>query len=175
MTTKQDEIPPFKEMFEYKNGELFWKIRPVSHFCDSRVCAMFNSRYFGKRAGHINKGYVEIFLNKKRIGVHRIVFAMFNGRIPTMVDHIDGDKQNNKIENLRECTESQNQHNRRIYANNTSGIKGVYWNKSANKWQVSIGINGILKHIGCFSSITDAANARRQAAEKYHGEFACHG
>lgn len=173
MTT--EAMRDWHQLFDYVDGDLIWKIRPVSHFKTERAAKAWHVMFSGRKAGNVNKGYVEVFFEKKRIGVHRIVYEMHHGYSPKMVDHIDGNRGNNRIENLRECTPTQNQQNRRIDSNNTSGVKGVHWHKQLKKWTASIRIDGRLKHLGVFSSIDMATVARRAAAEKHHGEFVNHG
>ena len=88
------------------------------------------------------------------------------------VDHINGNSLDNRRENLRIATRSQNQHNRTIQKNNTSGYKGVKWSKRSNKWQVAIGINGTRIHLGYYENKHVAAKVYNDAALKYLGEFA---
>ena len=91
------------------------------------------------------------------------------------VDHRDGDGLNNHRENLRVATHTENIRNSRKSSANTSGYKGVCWHKRDLKWMVQIGDNGKLINLGYFDDIEDAAAAYREAATKYHGEFANYG
>ena len=91
------------------------------------------------------------------------------------VDHRDGDGLNNCHENLRLASHTENMRNRRKHDNNTSGRKGVYWYKRDLKWMAKIKVNGRPIRLGCFVDIEDAAAAYREAATKYHGEFANYG
>nr|WP_269140600.1 HNH endonuclease [Proteus terrae] len=88
------------------------------------------------------------------------------------IDHIDGDKLNNRIENLRICTHNQNQHNQGIRASNKSGYKGVSWMKSVKKWQAQICCNSKVTHLGLYTNKIEAAKAYDEAAKKLHGDFA---
>jgi hypothetical protein len=99
---------------------------------------------------------------------------MFNGPIPEgyYIDHIDGNPSNNKLENLRLANQKENSRNSKKPKNNTSGYKGVHWNKEKEKWQARVMINTITKHIGYFEDLIEAAKAYNEAALKYHGEFA---
>lgn len=90
----------------------------------------------------------------------------------TLVDHKDGNKLNNQRQNLRIANSYENQHNQVKHCNNTSGYKGVSWNKSSNKWQVSIQINNKNKYIGVFENKIDAAKEYDKNAVLYFGEFA---
>lgn len=119
-------------------------------------------------------GYMRTRCGGRKHLVHRIVYEMHFGQIPDgmQIDHIDGDKLNNRIENLRLATHSQNQHNRGAYSSNTSGMKGVYWHKSHEKWSSAIRIDGALKHLGLFDTKELAHIAYCEAAKRLHGEFA---
>lgn len=86
-------------------------------------------------------------------------------------DHIDGDGLNNRRENLRVVTTAQNQHNQRTPSHNTSGVKGVCWDKGRCKWRAYIKLNGRLIHLGMFEDILDAAAAYAKASENIHGDF----
>nr|WP_268987487.1 HNH endonuclease [Providencia alcalifaciens] len=88
------------------------------------------------------------------------------------IDHIDGDKLNNRIENLRICTHNQNQHNQGIRASNKSGYKGVSWMKSVKKWHAQICCNSKVTHLGLYTCKIEAAKAYDEAAKQLHGEFA---
>ena len=122
-----------------------------------------------------NHGYIRLFVNNKRYRAHRVIFLYVNGFLPEYIDHIDGDRLNNKIENLRACTISNNQQNKKINSNNKSGIKGVSWHKATNKWRASLTFDGMCRHIGVFKRIEDAENAVRECRIKNHGEFCNHG
>ncbi len=87
------------------------------------------------------------------------------------VDHIDNNPQNNSIANLRWVTSKENNQNRSISNRNTSGTKGIYYNKQAKKWIAYIRIDGILIHLGCFDIIEDAIQARKKKVNQEFGEF----
>jgi len=118
-----------------------------------------------------NQGYR---MNKDGEYEHRKVWEEAYGPIPPgySIDHIDGDKCNNELSNLRICSQSQNQCNRGKQANNTSGYKGVSWDKSCRKWRVKIRAEGKEIWGGYYNELEDAATAYNFLAAKYHGEFA---
>ena len=99
---------------------------------------------------------------------------MANGTDPGQleVDHIDRDSLNNNPENLRLATHAQNAMNRRATCINSSGKKGVGWNKICNKWEARITVGRRKKFLGNFDSIEDAVAAYKKAAIELHGEFA---
>lgn len=150
-------------LFNYKNGELYWNF---SLSCKSPK---------GNIAGSIKgDGYRRIGLNKKPYLAHRLIFMMHHGYLPKVVDHIDGNRQNNCIENLREATQSQNSHNQKLSIKNTSGYKNVRWNARKRKWFVNIRLNYKDIHIGYFKDIELADLVAQEARDKYHKEFARH-
>jgi hypothetical protein len=104
-----------------------------------------------------------------KTGMHRHVLNAPNGM---QVDHIDGDTLNNRRSNLRLATHTQNQQNKRRYKNNTSGFKGVYWDKQCLKWKALIAVNGKRKLLGLFNTPELAHSAYCAAANEHFGEFA---
>ena len=133
------------QTFDYKNGSLY--------------------RKNGKKAGYLNKqGYVIVKIKSKPYKEHRLVFLMHYGYLPKIIDHIDGNKSNNNIYNLREASNKQNIQNSKLRKDNKSGIKGVYWYPSRNKWLVQLRIDTKIKHFGYYESIEVAkivANSMR--------------
>lgn len=102
--------------------------------------------------------------------MHRLVMRVTDPNIH--VDHINGDKLDNRKSNLRLCNRKQNLQNRTKQSNNQSGYKGVVFDKSRGRWRAEIGYNGKRKHLGRFDAAEDAYEAYCKAAELYHGEFA---
>ena len=105
---------------------------------------------------------------------HRLAYYMYHGADPLekLIDHIDGDKSNNKIKNLRLATVSQNQmHRVNLASDNTSGATGVVWNKNRKKWKAQIQVNKVHKFLGYFTNKEDAIKARKEGEIKYFGEF----
>ncbi|MCK5609397.1 HNH endonuclease [Candidatus Pacearchaeota archaeon] len=130
----------------------------------------------GDIAGSINsKGYLLTRINGKKYLNHRIIFLFVYGYLPEFMDHVDNNRLNNKIENLRECTWNENQHNALLRKDNKSGIKCVTWHKATKKWMAAIRINKQSKHLGVFSDIKEAKKSVDDARIKYHGEFANNG
>ena len=153
-----------KEWFSYADGILYWRIKPARKIL------------VGQPAGRMNtQGYFQTQINKQRYYNHRIIFLMHNGYLPELIDHIDGDRANNRIENLRPITNQQNQHNSKTPVTNTSGVKGVRWCDKYGKWVARIKIDRVLKHIGYFTDLDAAAEAVRVARLNLHKEYANHG
>jgi hypothetical protein len=107
--------------------------------------------------------------SKYRIRLNRY---LMNCPDDLVVDHINHDKLDNRKNNLRICTKQQNNFNRAITNNKTSGITGVSWEKGLNKWRAYININGEREYLGCFNTIEEATEARKQAEIEYFGEYA---
>jgi len=151
-----------KHLFDYhKSGSLVRKIYTSSN---ARV-----GSFVGCEGA---EGYKLVRVDGKLYRVHRLIFLWHHGFLPEYVDHIDTDVINNKIENLRRCSKSQNSCNGKMRINNTSGIKGVSWNKEKSKWMAKLCHKRKQMHIGYFSSIHEAEKAVRAARKKLHGEFA---
>ncbi len=177
-------IDVLHELLEYRpdTGDLVWRPRALKWFATERDWKRWNTRYAGKLAGNINKshGYrmIDIFRVKHR--AHRVIFAMMTGewllgkREDELIDHIDQDKLNNRWNNLRAATNQENLKNQTRYANNTSGITGVFWNKRHGKWYAHIRVDGRGIHLGNFTTL-EAAIAARRAAERQYGYHENHG
>ena len=91
--------------------------------------------------------------------------------VNNVIDHINGDRKDNRKDNLRFVDRTQNNMNRKIQKNNTSGTTGVYWNKQKNKWTSQIMKYGEVYYLGSFNNIEDAISARKAGEEKYFGEY----
>lgn len=107
--------------------------------------------------------------------IHRVILERILGRpleAKEQVDHRDGDGLNNRRENLRLATASENQRNQHRDRTNTSGFKGACWDKSVNRWKATIKVNRKCIHLGRFDTPEEAHAAYCAAAIKYHGEFA---
>ena len=123
------------------------------------------------------QGYKRITLSKngkwKKFSIHRLVGIAFleNPDKKQMIDHIDENKSNNNVKNLRWCCQKENSYNKGIQINNTSGFKGVAYHKHKNKYQARITINGKLKHLGLFETAEEASVAYDDKAKVIHKEF----
>jgi hypothetical protein len=123
-----------------------------------------------------NTGYICIKINNRGYQAHRLAWLYVHGKMPSnCIDHINNDKTDNRIENLREANASQNNHNSRLRKDNNSGVKGVYWSKQHNKWRVQIGVNGKNKYFGLHDDLELAELVAQEARNEYHKEFANHG
>lgn len=117
-------------------------------------------------------GYISIAIDGGRYRAHRLAWLYMTGKWPNGdVDHVNRCRSDNRWENLREATRSQNCANRPLAAENTSGARGVSWSKRDEKWRAEIRVNGKIRYLGVYSDIGDAAAAYSSAAEKAFGEF----
>lgn len=137
----------------------------------------FESGVLYKSADNSPCGYVSdngyIMVNYKRTlyRAHRICWFLHYKIQPKMLDHKNRNKLDNRIKNLRECTKSQNAINSKKRINNKSGVTGVYFDKSINKWRAKMMVCGKNINLGIHKDIDLAITARKKAEVKYHGEF----
>ena len=167
MLQKSIPLPPLDVLnstFEIRDGELLTKVK------------WGRNRFpIGYKVGTLAKGYVLVKFEQKRYSAHRIIFYMTHGYCPEYIDHIDGNRLNNRIENLRPATQSQNLSNRTMSSNNKSGVKGVSWYKDRNLRCAEIGYNNKTKRVGYFESLELAEEFIDLARQLVHGEFANNG
>ena len=151
-----------QKLFTYKDGALYWK------FKKGRILA-------GSLAGTKSHKYWQVCIDYVIYTNHRLIWIFHHGTTPDQIDHINGNTFDNRIENLRDCSKSENQHNRALNKNNTSGVKGVSWCKQKNKWRCRINLDGSIAHIGFFETLHEAENAIKKARIKLHRNFFNHG
>jgi len=142
----------------------------------------WSSKFSNKAAGSKNSdknGYknwaLRFYYKEKMYNLRcsRVIFLLHHGYLTKgkCIDHIDNNSLNNKIENLRECTNSQNSHNSKLSKTNTSGYKGVNWDKRSKKWKVAIIANGKYHYFGLYVNLEDAIKVAIEARKKLHGDF----
>lgn len=152
-----------KQKFTYDGANLVWK--------DTR----FTSK-IGKKAGTTTfAGYRQIAVDKISVREHRLVFMYVHGYMPKEIDHINGNRSDNRIENLRDCTATINNRNSKTPNTNQTGIKGVFWDNSRNKWHGRVWADGKFAFSKCYEKFEDAVQAVREARQLHHGEYANHG
>ena len=167
-----------RELLDYdpETGVFVWKPRPVKYFSSKQSFSCWNNKYSGQVAGRAHScGYWELIVLYKRIYAHRAAWLYVYGEPPKgVMDHINGNRRDNRICNLRIATHSQNCWNMRTGGRGTSRFKGVSFHKKGQCWRAQIGFNGENIHLGSYSSEKDAANAVQSAREGLHKEYACH-
>ena len=173
MGTKTATLPPLdylRAILDYNPeiGVLTWRARPIEHFKSLRACRSWNARFAGIEVGGVGgRGYKQMRIDYMRYQTHRITYFMHHGVEPDNIDHINHDKQDNRIENLRSVTHEENMKNRSLQSNNTSGVIGVCWFKNLNKWVANIKVDNKQKHLGYFLDFNDAVRARKLAEIKF--------
>ena len=143
-------------IYDPDNGKFFWKKESLN-----------KARKVGEEAGsYAGNGYSIICVENKRFSGHRLAWYFYYGEWPDFhIDHMDGDKQNNKINNLRKSNPSVNMKNRGLNKNNTTGYSGIQ--KSRNKWRVRVRIDGKLLNFGTYDNIEDAVRVRNEVYIEY--------
>lgn len=150
MKPKPIDIEYVRSLFYYKEGFVY-------------------RRSDDKQMGWLCGGrYLVMDIKGKKYLVHRIVWALHYDSIPDVIDHIDRDKLNNRIENLRDSDKSSNGFNTGVRADSKSGFTGVSFNKPNGNWNAYCTIKGKKKHIGCFSTLEEAHLARKKYLEETH-------
>lgn len=124
----------------------------------------------GSVAGSMESdGYVRIKIDDRKYRSHRLAWLYVNGCWPIdQLDHINGSRSDNRIANLREATNSENQQNRAMPANNTSGFTGASFDRVAGRWKARIRVGGKLCHLGYFSTASEAHAAYLSAKARFH-------
>ena len=153
------DISELRRRFSYcpKTGQITWKIsRPPNIKPGDRAGCLFPRRRSGG-------AYWAIKFSRQRILAHRAAWAIYYGAWPDQeIDHINGDGIDNRIENLRECSRSENLRNKRFTGRSKSGIPGVFFRETTRQWLVKIGG----EYVGCYSCLLEAASARKSMENK---------
>jgi len=154
-------------------GTLTWRERTPDMFehakFPNQACASWNGRYAGKLASIANSdGYKIGKIFNKAYKAHRVIWAIHHGEWPAHeIDHINGNKSDNRIGNLRDVTSAENARNQSMRSINTSGCMGVSFHATRNKWEAHIGVDGKKEYLGIFIEKSDAIAARAAAEIKY--------
>ena len=171
MAENNIDIETLRALLRYDpdTGKLFWKERPEGQ-------RRWNTRYAGKEAftALTSEGYRAGVIYRRKYNAHRVIWALHYGAWPTKeIDHVDRDRANNRISNLRDVSHAENMRNQPLRADNTTGHTGVILTKSG-KYQVQIRAGGVDLRLGHFVRLEDAIAARR-AAEAEHNFHPNHG
>ena len=145
--------------YDQETGIFTWKVRTAK--CVKVGCV----------AGSPNGlGYLQITVLSRRYKAHRLAWLYVYGSWPTdQIDHINRNRTDNRISNLRDVSHKQNHQNKSKPSNNTSGHPGVYWHRWASKWLAQIKHNQKMIHLGCYDTIEEAIAARKAGELKYWG------
>ena len=148
--------------FDYQDGQLIRKIGRINEIGSIAGCV------------HKGTGYVHIKIKAKAFKAHRLIFLYHYGYFPEFVDHIDGNKQNNRIENLREASKQENCQNQKVRWTNSSGVKGVSWHKVNKKWKVALCKNYRSYYFGTYEDKELAELVSMEATDLLHENFSAY-
>ena len=163
-----------------ETGILTWRARPVSMFKDrppyvtaEQACRLWNGSFAGKPAlNNLGKrGYLRGSIKPFTVTAHRVAWAIHYGHWPKgTIDHVNGDRTDNRIANLRTVDHAGNSRNTALGRKNKSGVIGVFLHSQTGRWTCQITDKGRRLHLGCFGCITAAAVARKRAEAQlgYH-------
>lgn len=167
--------------YDAATGRLYWRERAADLFAHcqrpANQCAAWNAQFAGAEAFTAvgSHGYLSgAVFNHTGFLAHRVIWALVHGAWPIEVDHINGDRCDNRLINLRSVSRSTNTKNKRLSSLNRSGAQGVYWAPHAKKWRAEIKADGRRTHLGYFVDM-HAAIAARAKAEQEQGFHANHG
>lgn len=160
--------------FRKEDAQLLWKDRPRQDFPSDQAHRTWNSRYGLQRAGLLKKSaYCYVQIDGKRYAAHRIIWEMHNGAIPEGmdIDHKNRKRRDNRLSNLRLCTNAENRRNSKRRRDNRSKLKGVSISKNGTPY-ARITLNRECFYLGTFSTPEAAHEAYCAAAKHYHQQFA---
>jgi hypothetical protein len=158
--------------FDYdpSTSRLFWRKRTIEMDPRNQQRRLFNSRFAGKEAftAKNSDGYLGGKLMGQSVKAHHVIWALVNGEWPIgEVDHINGNRSDNRVDNLRLTDKSGNQRNASRRKDNTSGQAGVTFNVKWQRWSARINANGKRLFLGWFGNFEDAVAARKEAEAEY--------
>jgi hypothetical protein len=121
-----------------------------------------------------SKGYPRVKIDGERYLLHRIAYYLYYGEEPEFIDHINNNRSDNRIDNLRACTLSQNGFNVGLSPKSTTGVKGVTWSKASKKYQCTLKVKGKSYYFGMYDDLELAELVAMEARNKFHGSFSRH-
>lgn len=174
---KINPLPPvdrLRALIDYspETGEMLWKRRPQSDFADrrypaERLAKVWNSKHVGKPAlnSRMANGYLHGTVDGAYVLAHRVAWKLMTGEDPNFIDHLNGRRADNRFENLRSVSAFTNMRNRKLSQNNTSGVIGVHWEQRSGLWVVQTEIEGVVRYVGRYKTVLEAAKARAEAVD----------
>jgi hypothetical protein len=153
------------DMFSYADGKLYWRKKTA------------RKTVAGVEAGTLRKtdGYRQVMIDRRIYRTHRLIYLYHFGQMPEIIDHINRNTTDNRVENLRAATRAENAYNSKLRPDNTSGVKGVTWCKNKRKWVARIYVDRSCINLGRFADMSDAVDAVTTARTRHHGVFASQG
>ena len=165
-----------KELVHYNpnTGEFHWKTRTSEHIPNNHHQS-WNAKYAGKLMSNSDgRGYYDSFILGIHYKLHRLAWFYTHGDVPLVIDHINGDTYDNRLDNLRNVTMKINMRNQKLNAKNTSGVMGVTWHNINKTWCVRIKTSGVNKYL-CSTKDFFEACCVRKSAERSLGFHVNHG
>ena len=159
--------------YEPETGKLYWRSRTIDLCTSENAMKGFNTQFAGKEAftADNGEGYRCSCIRGRQFKAHRVIWAIVHGKWPKdQIDHINGDRSDNRLCNLREVTNAQNQWNRKPSAGCISRHKGVTFIRRTKRWQARIVVNGKRQSLGVFPTESAARDAYSKASRQLHGE-----
>ena len=165
-----ERLGPACFSYDPVTGIFTHKARPSGVCSSSRIDNMVRTKFAGRQAGRKSHGYVTLRIRNVDMRAHRFVWWLTHGEWPQgILDHINGDRSDNRPENLRLADESMNRMNMRLRSDNASGAHGVFFAPSKNRWLAQICVRGKRKQLGSFGTFEEAFAAR--SAEQARHNF----
>lgn len=166
-----------RSLIEYNpdTGVATWKQRTSEHISRSSSLKSWNTQFAGKQVKTVDgKGYYHFSYKGKFYRLHRMIWLYVHGEMPNIIDHINGDRLDNRLCNLRNTNQQSNSMNQRRSSKNTSGVAGVYKNKRSDRWCAQMKFNGKTYHLGSSKSFFEAI-CMRKSEERRLGFSLDHG
>ena len=158
------------------------EVRASFAYTDTGGLVHRGGRFAGAPVGSVSTGgkhrpdkkYLHTKIRGRHYAVHRLVWLYHYSDLPEQIDHVNRDSLDNRIENLRPASATENMSNRKLFKNSTSRCKGVSWHKRRNAWFVYVDANKKRRTLGYFDDLEFAELVATEARDKYHGAFANH-
>ena len=162
--------------YDSMTGLFVWKERPPSLFANPKKAGSWNVQFAGQPAFTTpnGNGYLCGYINYQKLYAHRVAWKIVHDEEADHIDHINGDRSDNRICNLVAANITANNRNSTRRSDNTSGVTGVGWDSQVNKWHARITVRGVIVNLGRFNSFNEAVIARK-AAERVHNYHPNHG
>lgn len=180
LRSERKQIPSavrLRELFSYnpETGILVFKERPAESFATENAYGTWTAKFAGKAAGGLDSnGYIECRINNRSYKVHRLIWKIVHGVEPDCIDHINGNRSDNRLCNLRNVSMADNQRNAKRRKDNKTGVSGVRQCLRTRRWLAAIRVAGKIRWIGAFTTFEEAV-AARQLAERQYGFHENHG
>uniref|UniRef100_A0AAU7J825 HNH endonuclease n=1 Tax=Xanthomonas phage MK21 TaxID=3148942 RepID=A0AAU7J825_9CAUD len=168
--TNNAEICKLRNQIRYDpdTGNFYW-LKTVYDSVSNTFHGVVDPEAEPVKANKMSSGYLQIKAGAQKHLAHRLAWVLATGKWPSKhLDHINGARDDNRLCNLRECTEAENAQNLGMYSSNTSGYTGVSWNKRTQRWYAYINVAGKQINLGCYLTPEEAHRAYLEAKKIHH-------